>query len=168
MGICARRSRAVQAKAICGRVHGPCRDAVVNRRTAECPPESGWWALTAWGQNRAVAFLFIRRRGRDSNSRTGCSVAGVPPLCTRTISANASGAVATLGSAGTGPRLRRVGVGLPGAVSPSRAKRPDAYSRPASSASRCSDRGIVQAHDVVSRSPVSVRRACARICSKRK
>jgi hypothetical protein len=86
-----------------------------------------------------------------------------PALYTCTVSANASGAVATLVSAGTHPRLRRVGVGLPGVLSPSRAKRPDTYSGPASSASRCSDRGIVQAHDNVSRSPVSVRHVCARI-----
>ena len=35
--------------------------------------------------------------------------------------------------------------GLPGVLSPSRAKRPDTYSGPTSSASRCSDRGVVQA-----------------------
>jgi hypothetical protein len=107
--------------------------------------------------------ISIYSRARDSNSRTGCPVAGVPgfvhlhcfgkrvrrcrnaPLCRDRSS------------------LRRVGVGLPGAVSPSRAKRPDTYSGPASFASSCSDRGIVQAHDIVSRSPVSVRRVCARI-----
>jgi len=56
----------------------------------------------------------------------GLSRCRCPPLCRPAVSANASSAVAKLISAGTGPRLRRVAVGLPGdALSPSRPKRPD-------------------------------------------
>jgi len=123
-------------------------------------PAGQRWRLRRTGQSHFHLFGGageIRTRERVVPSPVS------PALYTCTVSADASGAVATLVSAGTDPRLRRVGVGLHGAVSPSRAKRPETYSGPASSASRCSDRGIVQAHDIVSLSPLSVRRVCARI-----
>jgi len=106
-------------------------------------------------------YIYSAKRARFELAN-GLSRCRCLPLCRPTVPANASGAVATLVSAETGPRLRRVGVELPGdALSPSRAKRPDRCLGPASSVSRSSDSCVVLAPEIVSRSQISVRRVCA-------
>jgi hypothetical protein len=97
-------------------------------------PASGHSRPAGSGQPGSRISIYSAQRARFELANGLCRC---PPLCTPTVSANASGAVATLVSAGTGPRLRRVGVALPGALSPSRANRPDRCPGQASSVSRC-------------------------------
>ena len=97
------------------------------------------------------------------NSRTGCPVAGVPRFVhlhcfgkrvRRCRNARLCRDRSTSAASRRGPAW----CALAFSSETSRYN-----SGPVSSPSRCSDRGIMQAHDIISRSPVSVRRVCARI-----